>query len=79
MGGWGGGQVGAMQPGLSAAQSNQIEVGDDLVEIDGCSVNGMTLEETRAKLTGKRSSKVLPLLPPTPARNIRPSFVVAHQ
>ncbi|KAJ1493982.1 hypothetical protein T484DRAFT_1741728 [Baffinella frigidus] len=43
---------------MALPNPNQIEVGDDLVEIDGCSVNGMTLEETRAKLTGKRSSKL---------------------
>jgi len=51
-------RVAGMQPGLSADQSGKVLVGDSIIEVDGMSVNGMTMEETRAKLSGKRGSRI---------------------
>jgi hypothetical protein len=47
-----------MAPGQSADLSGAIKVGDDLREVDGIPCIGLTLDEIKAKVAGKRGTKV---------------------
>ena len=47
-----------MAPGQSADLSGAIKVGDDLLEVDGIPCIGLTLDEIKAKVAGKRGTKV---------------------
>lgn len=47
-----------MAPGQSADLCGAIKVGDDLLEVDGIPCIGLTLDEIKAKVAGKRGTKV---------------------
>lgn len=51
-------KVSGMAPGQSADLSGALKVGDDLLEVDGIPAIGLTLDEIKAKVAGKRGTKV---------------------
>jgi C-terminal processing protease CtpA/Prc len=46
-----------MAPGLSADLSGALKIGDDLLEVDGIPCVGLTLDDIKAKMSGKRGTK----------------------
>lgn len=52
-------KVSGLAPGQAADLSGAIKIGDDLLEVDGIPCIGLTLDEIKAKVAGKRGTKVL--------------------
>ena len=51
-------KVAGFVPGQSADLSGALKIGDDLLEVDGIPALGMSLDQIKGKLLGKRGTKV---------------------
>lgn len=51
-------KVKELMPGMSADLAGCIQIHDDIIEVDGINCVGLTLDELKAKIAGRRGTKV---------------------